>query len=472
MTPGANKVVAGCAASAALIAFVAGYLIGRGTQATDASEGKEASTPEEKVVSIDAEVTARLSDSMSRVAKLERALSEISLPEETGGEGAGYCVTVVTSGGVSLLARNDSQRLRIASLTKLYTTTSAMLAFGPEFRFETKVVIPASDTNPQSFVNEAYFVGGGDPYLVSSEFEEFWRRESEDGPATRLEDLADQVAGAGIRSIETLYVDASLFDPALYPPEVPASLIEQKLLPPVSALSVNRNLAAWGNSIARAEFSSDPAGEAGARLALALKKRGVTVGKVAKKVAPSGGERSRVFVVKSARLADIVAFINSRSDNFGAEMLAKRVGASSGAAGSWSAFWPQASEVLRRYGIELASTELRDGSGLSGNSSSCSDVARLLGSLARMPEGSVIAGGLATPGKPGTLHARFTGIPGAERLKAKTGSLKDVSALAGLVDAENLSAVIFSVLINGSNASERRSQVEEPVVRTLISATN
>lgn len=473
--PSAKKALAAVCGVAALAAGAAGFLAGEEKPVPPAGRGGRSGDAAEASIEIDRTVSVRLRDALRIAADVEGVSGGIRLPDSgSGSEDGSYCVEVATAGGLVLMERGQRLPLRIASVTKLFTTVAAVLAVGVDYRFETKLVLvgPKRGGEGAEGFDVAYLVGTGDPYLVSGEFEEFWGRETGGGPATRLERLADEVAQAGVRRIGTIYGDGSFFDSAVYPPTVPASLIEQRLLPPVAALSVDRNLAEWSGGIQKAEFTKDPAGQAASRFAAALRRRGVAVGRAGSGSASGDAQAVREFVLYSAPLGDLLPFINGHSDNFAAEMLAKRIAASGGQQGSWPGFRTRVVELLRRHGIPLAETQLDDGSGLSGNRSTCADVTALLAGLSGVPDASVIIRSLAAPGAPGTLEDRYTGLPGSGRLRAKTGSLGDVSALGGIVDAENPSAVVFSVLINGSAAKELRSQVEEPVVRALVASVD
>jgi D-alanyl-D-alanine carboxypeptidase/D-alanyl-D-alanine-endopeptidase (penicillin-binding protein 4) len=48
----------------------------------------------------------------------------------------------------------------------------------------------------------------------------------------------------------------------------------------------------------------------------------------------------------------------------------------------------------------------------------------------------------------GSLRRRFKGIPGAERLHAKTGSLAHVAALSGYLQSKSGRWVAFSLMAN------------------------
>jgi D-alanyl-D-alanine carboxypeptidase/D-alanyl-D-alanine-endopeptidase (penicillin-binding protein 4) len=60
----------------------------------------------------------------------------------------------------------------------------------------------------------------------------------------------------------------------------------------------------------------------------------------------------------------------------------------------------------------------------------------------------VLRNGLAVAGETGTLADRWRGTPVAGRLRAKTGSLRNVTALAGEVDPLAGGAITFAYVAN------------------------
>jgi D-alanyl-D-alanine carboxypeptidase len=119
-----------------------------------------------------------------------------------------------------------------------------------------------------------------------------------------------------------------------------------------------------------------------------------------------------------------------------------------------------------------------DGSGLSKeNRLSAGALARLLLSFDRDPlRGPVLRESLASPGEEGTLAKRFRGVPGRDRIHAKTGTLgrSGVFALAGTVDgrpgADGAArrGFAFAIVMNGSPAQGDPRSFEEDVVRELL----
>jgi serine-type D-Ala-D-Ala carboxypeptidase/endopeptidase (penicillin-binding protein 4) len=87
-----------------------------------------------------------------------------------------------------------------------------------------------------------------------------------------------------------------------------------------------------------------------------------------------------------------------------------------------------------------------DGSGLSrDNRATC----RVLGDLlARGGANGALAQSLAVPGQAGTLDRRFTSPDLAGRVRAKTGTLDQVTSLSGWEMTDPGRNVTFSILIN------------------------
>jgi D-alanyl-D-alanine carboxypeptidase/D-alanyl-D-alanine-endopeptidase (penicillin-binding protein 4) len=119
------------------------------------------------------------------------------------------------------------------------------------------------------------------------------------------------------------------------------------------------------------------------------------------------------------------------SDNETAEAAIKEIGVATGGEGSWAAGASGVTQLLGEAGVPLDGVTVVDGSGLSTqNHLTC----RTLVDVLDVPEtGAVVRDGLAVAGETGTLADRFRGTEVAGRLRAKTGSLRNVTALAGEV---------------------------------------
>jgi D-alanyl-D-alanine carboxypeptidase/D-alanyl-D-alanine-endopeptidase (penicillin-binding protein 4) len=129
---------------------------------------------------------------------------------------------------------------------------------------------------------------------------------------------------------------------------------------------------------------------------------------------------------------------------------------------------------LRRYaleaGIDTLDLSLVDGSGLSPQD--LVTPRALVSWLTAHARDSVLAGpfrlGLAEPGVTGTLKHRFAGLDARADLRAKTGTLTNVSSLAGYVTDAAGERVVFAVITNGNRATATAAkQMEERVVGVL-----
>jgi D-alanyl-D-alanine carboxypeptidase/D-alanyl-D-alanine-endopeptidase (penicillin-binding protein 4) len=103
-------------------------------------------------------------------------------------------------------------------------------------------------------------------------------------------------------------------------------------------------------------------------------------------------------------------------------------------------------EALRASGLPTDGTTQVDGSGLAvQDQETCAVVQSLLD---RAEPTSPISAGLPVAGESGTLEKRFLDNPAAGRLRAKTGTLNQVTALAGYIDTVPGATLSFTYLIN------------------------
>jgi serine-type D-Ala-D-Ala carboxypeptidase/endopeptidase (penicillin-binding protein 4) len=168
-----------------------------------------------------------------------------------------------------------------------------------------------------------------------------------------------------------------------------------------------------------------------------------------------------VFEMSSPPLAEVIRDINKYSNNVMAQQLfltlslpARRSGAQPAPAAT-----PQASrEVLRRWWTERLGAEdlplVDNGSGLSRQTQiSAQGLARLLQAAYRSPLMPDLMASLPLSGVDGTLRNR-RGLPGTAHLK--TGSLRDVSALAGYVHGASGRRYVLVAIANHPNAAAAR----------------
>ncbi len=350
--------------------------------------------------------------------------------------------------GRLLFQQNPSTTLTPASTIKLVTAAAALELLGPDAIFTTTV--RASDALDDGVVEgDLWLVGGGDPVLATDDYLEAYDVTPID---TDLEALADQLVAGGLTEIRGAVVgDESRFDTERYVAIWPDRYAEQNQTGPLSALTVNDAFADFPSEEPVRPFSTaadSPATHAAATFDDLLEARGVAISG-----APAAGiaDASSIEVghIDSPRLASILSDMLTNSDNATAELVLKEIGVRSGGAGTTAAGAAAVGAWLQQTYQTDATTVVADGSGLAVEDHVGCDL--LLAILDDAAPGSPIADGLAVAGERGTLEGRYVDTDIEGRLRAKTGSLRDSTALAGFVDVPTGSVLTFAMIANRDN---------------------
>ena len=113
--------------------------------------------------------------------------------------------------GAPVYTRNEAQLFEPASNAKLFTTAAALALLGPGYTFRTTVVAEGAITPDGHLHGRLRLVGGGDPTLSGRTYPYAGRTERNAPPLHWLDDLAAQVAASGIREVDSLVADDTLF---------------------------------------------------------------------------------------------------------------------------------------------------------------------------------------------------------------------------------------------------------------------
>ncbi|MFN2615629.1 MAG: D-alanyl-D-alanine carboxypeptidase/D-alanyl-D-alanine-endopeptidase [Thermoleophilaceae bacterium] len=336
-----------------------------------------------------------------------------------------------------------SRRTRIlASNTKLFTTTSALLRFGPLARLHTRVLGRGVLDPEGTFHGDLYLRGGGDPTFGSRRFVgRNYRR------GATIQTLAGRVQAAGINAVDGhVYGDESLFDRRR---GGPASRFRTSVwIGPLSALDYNRGLADERGTA----FQRRPAKFAALRLRAVLARRGIHTGTAGVARTPSSAQP--LATVDSPSMARLIQLTNKPSDNFFAEMLLKDVAAFATGKGTTA----RGARLARRSARQFGSfARLADGAGLSRRDrASPYRIARLLLGMRARPEFPAFYGSLSIAGRDGTLAPRMRRGPAHRHCRGKTGTLSNVSALSGYCKARSGDVYVFSILMNNVTVDSAR----------------
>jgi serine-type D-Ala-D-Ala carboxypeptidase/endopeptidase (penicillin-binding protein 4) len=216
-------------------------------------------------------------------------------------------------------------------------------------------------------------------------------------------------------------------------------------------ISVTGSVGAGAGSWSVSKKIDNPPMYFGQTLKSFLVQRGVKVrGKV--KLGPVPPQAKLVHVAQSETLDLVLKKLNKFSSNFVAEQLIKTLGAElRGPPGTTAQGIEVVEEFLsREVRIPRGSYVMKNGSGLNDtNRFSAAQINRLLGFMWRQfPTAPEYLSSLGIAGMDGTLRYRFEGSDAVGRLRAKTGTLENVSALSGYVVAVGGERFAFSMVVN------------------------
>jgi D-alanyl-D-alanine carboxypeptidase/D-alanyl-D-alanine-endopeptidase (penicillin-binding protein 4) len=198
-----------------------------------------------------------------------------------------------------------------------------------------------------------------------------------------------------------------------------------------------------------------------------LADRGVQIaGSPRSGVAPP--DASLLTEIDSLTVAEIVDEALRFSDNTTVEMLVKEIGLEVSGTGSTAAGLQAIRDWLTASGLPAGGVVLDDGSGLSEeNRVTCALLASLLEA-----DGSerVIAAGLARPGEPGTLDDKLLAQDLRGRVRAKTGTLRPVTALSGWLRTVPERDLGFSFIINrpGGQVTEADASLQADLLTSML----
>jgi D-alanyl-D-alanine carboxypeptidase/D-alanyl-D-alanine-endopeptidase (penicillin-binding protein 4) len=354
--------------------------------------------------------------------------------------------------GTTLWMREPNRAQQPGSTAKLLTMAAALLTLPPTQRITTRVVAGAT---PDSVV----LVGGGDPTLSVLPKD----ADSVYAGAAKLDNLAEEVRNAHPGPIRSVYVDISRFTGSGVAPGWDTADIAGGDFTPIVPLILD------GGRSKPAERdpprSTNPALDAGKALAQRI---GADPSTVTVKAAPAGA--AVLGEANSPTIADLVENTLRISDNVLAESLARQVALARGTDPSFSGSAQAVRDALSSAGFDVSGVTTVDGSGLSTQDEI---PARLLGQIITAAGGPdsdpraaklrPILGGLPVAGGDGTLDDRFTtgdSSEGRGYVRAKTGTLTGVSALAGVVTDDDGRLLTFALMANGASPAVSRPALD------------
>ena len=393
-----------------------------------------------------------------------QAQSRTSLPAEVGAaldrakvprEAISVVVQDLADRGAPKLAWQAQAVVNPASLMKLVTTSAALDVLGPAYAWTTPVWLQGSRRAGNSGVFDGNLVikGSGDPKLV---FERLWL-------------LLRRVQQLGVRDIHgDIVLDRSAFEvPAQNPGDFDGEALEADFSDPRRLRFKGIYSPACGEKTWPLAYPEPAAYNERVLAGLWAEMGGQLAGRVRDGQAP---DTPPTFLVTSPTLAEVTRDINKFSNNVMAQQLFLTLGLTQRGLGTPD----NAREVLRqwlttRFGEAARATVVDNGSGLSRDGRvSAQLLARLLQESAAGTQMSELMSSLPVNGVDGTMK-RSKAPPGRAHLK--TGSLRDVSGVAGYVLGASGRRYVLVAIINHPNAGAAKAALDALIEWTARDAS-
>ena len=352
--------------------------------------------------------------------------------------GANVTASVIdVATGEELLDRSASTGVTPASTNKVLTAWAALSSMGPGHTLQTKTVLEGQTLT---------LVGGGDVLLAENE-----GNPNATAGRAGLGDLArataEKLKSQGTTSV-SLRLDDTLFSGPQWNDkwEDGNQQYVAKVQPIMVDVSATQNQG----------YPDDPAMEAAQAFAKHLSEAGITIDGETTRAAAPGGARE-LASVSSAPLADVLAVSLKTSDNTMTEVEGRLVAVQAKETPDFAGASKAVLAQLRKDGFDTSGVTLLDSSGLAkGNKVPARLLTQILAKAAGGeggPAGRTLVADLPVAALDGTLKDRLHDTTAAGTVRAKTGSLEQISSLAGVVTTADGRQLAFAVLANGFPAS-------------------
>ncbi len=428
---------------------------------------------------------------------------------------------------------NADKALKPASTQKLFSTSTILENYGPEFQFETVLAYTGVIDTINNILNgDIVIVGGGDPTLGSKYFKN-------DSVKNFIQKWIDDIKALGIDSIDgRIIADASLYsfdivpetwsweDMGNYYGAGPCGLtvfdnmykiyfnsgnagdtadidrIEPKIENVFFENAIIADSISYDNAyifgspytnyrylrgeipLNRNEFVvkgsiPDPPYHAALELEKALESAGIAVSKGATTIrnltlfehSTINGEKQIIDTYSSPLLSEIICETNVHSINLFAEHCLIHSGLRMGAPTNTSDCVSAMKEFWESKGMDIQGLSLLDGSGLSHyNAITPRQMVYLLTYMKKSSKYfDFFYNSLAIAGETGTIESMFKGTLAEGKLRAKSGTINRVKAYAGYTTSQSGREIVFSMVANNFSCSS--SDARAKLEKLMISLT-
>jgi serine-type D-Ala-D-Ala carboxypeptidase/endopeptidase (penicillin-binding protein 4) len=338
------------------------------------------------------------------------------------------------SDSTELYGSHPSFKRPPASVEKLWTTTAALSLMGADARLDT-TVLGSGRLSHGVWHGNLYLHGGGDPTFGDASFNHVWN--SGYGPTPS--ELVAQLRQLGIQRVTgRVYGDESLFD------QRRGGLITDYK---ADSGDFGGQLSALTYDHGTVMPHYDPATWAAHALVQSMQATGMQA--VAARHDGVAPQHAQILAtVQSPPMSVMLRLMNVPSDDLFAELFAKQLGLRYGDGGTIASGARVIGQTIAtRFGLRPT---VYDGSGLGRQDrSSPQEIVQLETALWHTRLGNQLAATLPTVGVSGTVQSIGRKTPAARHCIAKTGSLDDVTNLAGYCTARGGHQIAFAIFIDG-----------------------
>lgn len=344
----------------------------------------------------------------------------------------------------TLISKNHTEPMIPASVTKLFTTATALTVMPGNHKLSTKILSDDHVLEDGVINGNLYIKGYGNPLFRTSD----------------LENIAYRLNVLGITKITgNIIGDDSYFDD-VYTREdwIPDEKANVRL-PAISALVLDRNQTSSPRKRGKriryySENVKEPPIFIAQKLKQIIEKNGISVeGKALNGVSPN---QLKIISESTVTLNEIISIVNKSSDNFLAEILFKIIGAESAKKQGNSYYSQQAiHNFIESNGIYKNGTSIVDGSGISRFDQVT--LGAVTGLLEKMYFDLVnyddFYNSLSIASVDGTLRGRMHQTYAENNFRGKTGTLNGVSSIAGYLTAKNGDDFIVGIMFEFNKGS-------------------
>ncbi|TCD54057.1 D-alanyl-D-alanine carboxypeptidase/D-alanyl-D-alanine-endopeptidase [Alloscardovia theropitheci] len=397
----------------------------------------------------------------------EHARSVIAETVARIGNGNNAGIIIAQANGDIIASHDEKQAFEPASTLKTLTALAASVTFDSQETLDTTVKLEATSRT-------LTLVGGGDILLGRGNSD----AHHVNGRAG-LSTLADQTAQAlkkrNISEVNFQY-DNSLFNNDTLPRQLDASSdVNENYTNEIETTSMAIDEArAWGSDDGHdpdgegqwsPQRSARPAHDVAQTFVSLLEERGITVENSTIAQSAASADSFEIATVKSAPMWQIVQIMLTNSDNSLAQLLGRLLAIRTGQDNSLNGSTQAVIDIVKRQGIDTQGLVMSDTSGLAPGSAVTARTLIHVQSAYLNTRDSNNSTWAAATGMPisqlsGTLRARDFGAQARGLVRAKTGTLGNVTSLAGNVSRTNGGTLIFAIVVNGDDMATGKSAID------------